>query len=329
MRMKRKPKYIFMVILLLVLLSITLFLFYSFTLQKEVAKKIVPNYYEKEIVLIADGEDSQFWQNVYESAQKQAKKQNAYLEWMEQDSLETYTIQDYMRIAIHSNVDGILIHPDGSSEIRQLIDEAESKHIPVITLVDDDTQSKRISCIGLNAYQMGIVYAQQINQLMTSETNLVDVLLDEKDTTNNDIIFNQMKTNIKAQRKGENNLSIQMWNISSQNTFDSEEAIRNIFIDTKHLPNILVCLSDTDTQAACQAIVDYNQVGNVSIIGYYLSDVVKNALKKGVIQSVVVPDTKQIGKKAIETMVEYEQNGNVSDFTSIDLNVITKKNISK
>jgi len=325
--MKRKRKYVSMGVLLTGFLLITLFLFYSFNLQQSAVKSIIPKHYEKEYVMIAEGEDSQFWQNVYKSGQKEAIKNDAYLKWMEKDSSEAYSMEDYMKIAIASKVDGIFIHPDGSTTVRELINQAQEEKIPVITLVDDDTQSDRISCIGLNAYQMGQEYADEINQYVTDKTKHVEVLLDEKDTANNDIIFNQMKSNIHTSKSEEGTLSITALDIAGQNTFDSEEGIRNVFIDNKNLPDILVCLSDTDTQAACQAIVDYNQVGNISIIGYYLSDTVKNAINKGIIQSAIVPDTDQIGKQAIDAMSEYSKNGNVSEYTSITLNVVTKDTI--
>lgn len=326
--MKKKRRYVGMGILLTVFLLVTLFLFYSFRLQKSAVKNIVPKHYEKEYVLIAEDEDSQFWMSVYASALKEAEKNNAYLEWMEKESADSYSVEESLTMAIASKVDAIFIYPDGSKRVRELIQEAIGAGIPVVTLVDDDTESKRISCVGLNAYQLGQMYADEINQLLTDKTTNVEILLDEKDTANNDIIFNQIKSNMKTQNGSGEAVHVAAINISGQNTFDSEEGIRDLFMDEKSMPDILVCLSDVDTQAACQAVVDYNQVGNISIIGYYTSDTVLSALDKGIMQASITPDTDQIGQEAVRAIEEYVKSGYVSEYTSIQLHVVTKENSS-
>lgn len=67
-----------------------------------------------------------------------------------------------LRIGIASKVDGIILEADGSKEEQHLITEALKDGIPVVTVMTDDTATSRISFVGLNSYQMGSAYTEQI-----------------------------------------------------------------------------------------------------------------------------------------------------------------------
>ena len=56
--------------------------------------------------------------------------------------------------------------------------------------------------------------------------------------------------------------------IDNTGMFESEENVRDLILDTSY-PDIIVCMSAVDTSSAIQCVVDYNKVGQTSIIGYY------------------------------------------------------------
>lgn len=310
----------------MLLFILLLYMIFTLLFQTSAKSETQITEYEKEFVLIADGKESQFWQKVYESGLRTAKENNAYLEWMEQSG--NYSMEDYIKIAIQSEVDGILICPDNSKEVQLQLESAKEAGIPVVTLVDDAPDSGRISCVGLNAYQTGQLFAQQILEDMEPDTSSIMILVDENASSGKEAIFGQIKSNINSQLGDESNVTIESHTISEGNSFDAEEEVRNIFLDSDSLPDILVCLSDTDSQAACQAVVDLNQVGNVKIYGYYISDTVLDAIDKGIMEASVTADAVQLGTDAVHTLNEYISSGYVSEYTSINLNVVTKSNIA-
>lgn len=325
--MKHKSEFIMMVIIWVAIILATVALYQYFCGQQKQVDAVTLNKYQKEYVLITDDMDFSFWQNVYESAKETAVEHDACLRMLGPDQDSEYTLTDYMKMSIASNVDGIIVHSDGSDEMREQIDIATDQGIPVVTVLEDDAQSKRICCVGVNSYQMGQMFAGQIKNQITDDTLTIIILLDE-DVADNDIIFNQIKENIPQGLASNYPIEITSQNISEKNTFDSEESIRDIFVKDSEVPDILVCLSDVDTVSACQAVVDYNQVGNVAIIGSYASDTVLDCIQKGVVQSTIWLDTTQIGASCVEALEEYKTAGNVTDYISINLNAVTKDNIS-
>ena len=54
-----------------------------------------------------------------------------------------------------------------------MINEAVEKGIPVVTLINDNTQSARCSFVGLGGYNIGREYGSQITEIINSNINNV------------------------------------------------------------------------------------------------------------------------------------------------------------
>ena len=64
-------------------------------------------------------------------------------------------------------------------------------------------------------------------------------------------------------------------------TFETEEAVTDIFQQRDKVPDILVCMDEKTTECARQAVLDFNLAGKVTIIGYYSSEDILTAVEKG------------------------------------------------
>jgi ribose transport system substrate-binding protein len=140
------------------------------------------------------------------------------------------------------------------------------------------------------------------------------------------MIFNQIKKTLNEQL-GENHVNLQPYYITKDSEFDSEEAIRDIFISSDIIPDILVCMDEVDTECACQAIVDYNKVGEVTIIGSYSSDIILEAIRKNLAALTVAMDTRQLGKQSVQALLEYQEMGYVNNYYNVDLHIINTENV--
>jgi ribose transport system substrate-binding protein len=143
----------------------------------------------------------------------------------------------------------------------------------------------------------------------------------------NDVVFNQIKKTLN-EKLGENSINIQPYYIANDSEFDSEEAIRDIFVDSENIPDILVCMEEVDTECACQAIVDYNKVGEVTIIGSYSSDIILESISKGLAALTITMDTNKLGKQCVQALDEYEEMGYVNNYFNVDLHIINESNVN-
>ncbi len=278
--------------------------------------------YDRHYVLIANDTASGLWGEVYESARAEAMASGAYLEWLDTDALAEYSAGDYLRIAIASKVDGILMQPDGSQSVRTLIQRAAEQGIPVVTALEDDPKSARVSFVGINSYQMGKLYGEEIVRQLSGEDADVLVLANAhtRDTGTN-LVISQIAQVVRDSGKDGARREIRSYDIDLSETFDSEEAIRDIFVSKEKLPDVLVCLDEQITECACQAIVDYNQVGNVKVIGYHTSEAIEDAIARGILASTVAFRTEEIGRYSVDALNEYHALGHVNNYFNIGLQV--------
>lgn len=277
--------------------------------------------YSYHFAMVADDTDDPFWSGVYESASAAAQQSGAYLELVGDNLSDSYTLLQQMRMAIAQQVDGILVNPDGSEEMYELIQMATDEGIPVITMMEDDPDSSRQAHVGANSYDLGQEYAKLIQQLSEEEGEEIQdvaILLDSNRASSQEILY----SSILEQCEG---CSFTVWPITvdNSNSFAAEEDIRNLIMSQEETPDVLVCMNYVDTISAYQAVVDYNRVGVIHIIGYYDSSHILSAIQKGIVHSTITVDAQQLGRQSIDTLMEYLEYGRASTYSTVDLIVIT------
>lgn len=288
------------------------------------------NTYQYHYVLIADNISSPLWQSIYKSAKEEAAKQNAYVEYVGRDMASEYTTRDYLEISIASKVDGIIVEPNGEPEVERLINKASENGIPVVTVMEDASGSKRKSFIGVNSFQLGQEYGEMIVNFITEDTEKILVLINgDTEGPGKNMTFSQIKSEVKEKSPFGDQVQIDALRINSGNTFESEEAIRNVFLDAEIFPDILVCLDEVDTKCAYQALIDYNKAGQMELIGYYPTESFLNGIEKGTASAAFKMDAEQMGKYSVEALKEFRDMGYVSEYFSVDLELITRNNVEE
>ena len=284
--------------------------------------------YEKHYLMISGEENNLMWDSIYESASKAAKEEDAYVELISPQQGDSYTQADYLRIGIASQVDGIILEADGSSEEEALIQEALEDGIPVVTVLTDDSSSARISFVGLNSYQLGNAYTEQILGLLKKDqsTNVMLLSNSQSKTQETNLIYYQIKKELEEKKAKEQDVTITEYSINSSSDFDTEEFVRDIFVNGESLPDVLVCMDEVVTECVYQALVDYNEVGNVDVVGFYYSDVILDAISKGIISSAIALDMEEVGRYSINALEEYFSLGHTSSYYSVGQHVITREN---
>lgn len=284
--------------------------------------------YQRHYLMIANDKDTGMWQSVYESASKEAESKDAYVELLSPEQMNGYSQADCLKIGIASKVDGIILEADGSKEEQHLITEALKDGIPVVTVMTDDTATSRISFVGLNSYQMGSAYTEQIQGMLKDKgsTSVMFLSTSSSKTQETNLVYSQVKKELESRKKTGQSVDLTEYCVDSSADFDTEEFVRDMFVSDESLPDVIVCMDEVVTECVCQALVDYNQVGNVKVIGYYYSNVTLNAIDKGIISSAIALDMEEIGRYSVNALDEYISFGHSNNYYSVDQHVITKDN---
>ncbi len=322
-------KAIFMAIMISVAVGIVIILsgmaYYNYRMSAlGIEKPKEYQRYQYHYVIISGESDEPFWDDVYEGALERGKEEDTYIEKIGSNLTIDYSPADLMEIAIASKVDGIIIEPNGDDTINTLINKADEAGIPVITVLKDAPNSKRKSFIGINSYNQGQAYSKQVLEVLEEGKRNVTVLYDSKNNdSGQDIIYSNIAEAVRYR-----NVEVKSATVNAESTFSSEEDIRNLIMDQQNPTDVLVCLTAVDTLSAYRAVVDYNKVGQVDIIGYYDSDLILRAIEKRIIHSTMTINANMMGKLCVDALAEYKNTNRVSDYFSIDISVINRNNIS-
>lgn len=321
-----------LVLLCVIAVCICMFLFLSYIRGfREVTDA---DSYDKYYVMITKDRKSSFWQSVYQGAYQKGLEENAYVDLLGENLSEDYSREDLMRIAISSGVDGIFVESDESGELTELIDEAVDRDIPVVTLYGDNTHSKRCSFVGVGSYNLGREYGRQVlkiagkNNWKNQVIRVAIVMNAYAMDTGQNIISSGIQDAIEQEKTEDIDFSVSYITVDDTNTFSVEESIRNIFMEER-LPDIIICLNELNTTCVYQAVVDYNQVGQISILGYYDSDTIINAIDRNVVNATISIDTEQMGGFCVEALTEYYLMGNTSQYFTADVTLIDKSNVAQ
>ena len=275
--------------------------------------------------MIVDSPDSSFWQAVYGCAQDWAQKNDAILELKGSGKENDYTKLDYMNMSIASNADGIILQYSGEQGLEAKINEAVQKGIPVVTVMGDAVHSKRQSFVGVSDYQLGSAYGEKVAEYVTEDTQSMLILLKKNiDDMNQSQIYTQISNAAQAKAGADAEIKVTGKNLLSAGTFETEEAVTDIFQQKDKVPDILVCMDEETTECARQAVLDFNLAGKVTIIGYYSSEDILTAVEKGVISVTCDVDTDQLGKYTIEALTEYQKDGRTNSYYNVDINFLDK-----
>ena len=291
--------------------------------------------YQRYYAMIAGDDESTFTDSLYESILAKAEEEDAYVEMISRSLSQEYSDEELMKIAVASGVDGIILFADENSELRDLIDEAYKENIPVVTLFNDYNLSKRLSFVGISNYNLGKEYGNLIIDMLSDNTYSndvvkVSVLVDanSEDPGQNVLYLAISETLEKDYEKhsySHKQVEVSVYPVDSTNSFSVEESVRDLLMDQENgIPDIVVCLNETETTSMYQAVVDYNEVGRVNILGFYDSTSILKGIERNVISATISVDVDEIGSACIDALTEYYELGNTSEYSTADIKVVTK-----
>lgn len=299
-----------------------LLLFYEQKMNSFITRSGKAREYDYHYLFISS-DHSDLMQDIFLAASESAGEADGYLEWCGSQTDSSYSDADCIDISIAMGADGIVVCPDGSSGQSEAIERAYEAKIPVVTILRDLPDSRRISYAGVSGYQTGELYGERLVGLLRDGVNDVCLLEDAKEGTDgSQLLYTQVVQAVKHEAPSGKIMHLRTEKVDSLTDFDTEEVVRNLLLSDQ-VPDILICVSPVQTECAIQALVDYNLVGQVQVIGYYVTDVILRALQQQLIPVTMTLDTSQLGKDCMQALEEYRTYGRVSSYYNIPLDSIT------
>lgn len=285
--------------------------------------------YSKHYVLIVEDPDSETCRELLEGCRRKGELKDAYIELLGTDFGEQYTRLEQINMAIEMDVDGIIVEAEESEEFEKAINEANINHIPVVTVGQDCMDSKRISYVGIGGYDLGREYGREIIRNATKSDKKVLILMDmDADDSMQNIIYNGIHETL-INEGNHLKMDLEIVAINGQSYFTADESIRSILTNMEVLPDFVVCLSEQDTQIMSNAIVEYNIVGEIDVLGFYASDSILQGIDKKILTATVAINYGLMGEACVDALTEYNTTGVVNGYFLIDVHTVNSSNIKE
>ena len=293
--------------------------------------------YDRYYAFISESEDTVFWQEVYESVKKEGEAHNICVEDFASEMGSRYTAAERTRLAVWSDVDGIIAE-GSSSALKSALIEADEAGIPVVLVGNDNTEVPRKSFVGVSRYDLGLLYARQIAGLskkLLNDRDSVNVMIlngAEESGAAQDLLINTIYESLTNDADLTGRIYFNTREIQTAGSFAAQEAVMDLLLESEaegEVPDILVAFSGDITNSSYQALIDLNLIGRCNIIGYYISDTIRDAIENENIYATIMTDADTMGKSAFSALEEYTESGYVSEYFAVDAYVLTKDSLAE
>ena len=301
------------------------------------AKTETGQAYRYHFAMVVDNDDTPFWQLAYQGAQQRAAQLDSRVELISTSLVENYALPEQLQMAAYAGVDGIFVVPDGEKNTNAVIGEIVQNArnpIPVLTLMENDSNSGRSGYVGINNYEQGLAYGRQISRLASEKTVRSVILLassvrdeDQKGGYSGDVIYSSIIEHLTNSGLNDD-VAVSVCSVDHQNVFTCEKDIKQLFMDGD-VPDVLICPDYLFTISAAQVLVDQNLVGQATLLGASMSEDILEYIRMGTIDAVVTIDPYLLGSVSVDGMLELMQGGRTNDFTALETILIDSENVDK
>jgi ribose transport system substrate-binding protein len=231
-----------------------------------------------------------------------------------------------MDIAVISKVDGIITHVPSGIGFTDAIDKAYDNGIPVITVENDDSESKRYAFAGTNSFELGKEAARLLIEATGAIANVAVI-------SNGDLEQDAIEHNLKmngfiSTLKEYPDMKIIKTYTSKMGILSAEEITQTI-IDSDEGINAIFTFSSADTLGSAQLIVDRSKVGKFILVGYGNSEEIIRYIDKEIIYGTVASDPYKMGYESVKALIDIKDDKSIPSFINTQVKVITKRDIEK
>lgn len=311
------------ILILMVLICMTSgFLFW---IQREEANIFIskPRFH---FYFIAQNSVDPFWKEVRQGIEDAAKERRVVVEFNAPRFNSPQEELRFLDIAVTSEVDGIITHVSSGSDFTSLINKAQGKGIPVVTIENDDKNSNRNSFVGTNSFQLGKAAAELMIKATGGMANIAVIVSNdlELDSTSQNLKMNGFLSTIKDYP----DMKVVKTYTSKMGILSAEEITQTIISGIDGI-NAIFATNSVDTIGSAQLIVDRNRVGSIAIVGYGDTEDILRYISKDIIYGTVMSDPYKMGYESLKALIDIKEQNNVSTFIDTGVKVITKANVDE
>lgn len=313
-----------LVVSVMILIAAALMLVFSFislrdniTSVTEGQSEHVPEFH---LMVILDGDNSDYVTQFQEGAQLAAELHNVIIEyWDFSGPDKEEAIARQFETGVYSNVDGIIVDTFDTDFYHEVLEHANEKSIPVITMNENLGTLEKVSHIDINQYNTGSRLASVLNLKEIKDGHIIVL---EKSNEN----LEERVVGLYDHIDGSHKIIRETLKANEGDLINAEGVTRQIIAKYDDI-SAIVCSDSRVTIGVVQGVKEANAVGDIEVVGFGFSEDIIEFIKKEVIYATVVANYEQAGYSAVDTLVNHLEGGFVSAYQNIPIVVPSNETI--
>jgi len=255
---------------------------------------------KKVVAVIPKGQAHIFWQTVHAGAAAAGKEFNLTIEWNGPPAENDFSQQvEIVENFISRRVDGIVLAPTTEKGLVNVIEKAKKEGIPV-TIFDSaaDTQDY-VSFVATDNYAGGQMAAKRLGQILHGKGNvaIIATMPGGASTTARELGFEEtLAKDFPAMKVVAKQFGMSDYAKSLAVSEDILTANQNL--------NGMFASNESSAVGAVQALKARGLGGKIPFVGFDSSQPLLDALKDGIVDSLVLQDPYKMGYEGVKSLAD-------------------------
>lgn len=275
------------------------------------------------IAVIPKSKANTFWNKMGAGARKAGQEHDVNIVWKGPQQETSYNVQyKIVENQITRGVDAIVLAAANAKGLDGVVQKADKRGIPVVTVDSDVTSDTPISFVATNNVKGGKKAADKLAELIDGSGKVGIIPFVQGTSTSID-----REKGFKQQLK----------------TYEDIEVVATMYSDNKKqqaynkTQDMLTAYPDLDglfganlpsAVGAGKALQNMNKAGEVKLVGFDAGDQEIAMLKEGIIQALIVQDPYQMGYKGLDAAVRHLNGEQVQKRIDTGVTVVTEDNLN-
>ncbi len=277
------------------------------------------------VAFIYQNNNQAFWKEVKRGARAATKGESIYVNFMESTKGQELQLVDYLRLAIDTNYQGIIIQGDDESSLP-FIAEAWQAKIPTLTVVSDLPDSGRLAYVGTNNYYAGYVAGKILCQSIKKEQPKLAILSPLRRVDLKSSVAESIKIFGFREAISRKETNLPLWKKSNPTLIDSLITVRTLLQKEPQLDGIYATYPE-GTLAVARAIFEKNLQQQIKVLGSGDLPEIREYLKNETLTASIVEYPYQIGYQAVREMLLYLREKRINVSNNIDVIILDRNRL--
>ena len=279
---------------------------------------------QRRIAVIPKGTTHVFWQSIHRGAQKAGAEAGVKIFWNgpEREGNRRKQIQ-IIEDFIAMNISGIVLAPLDDKALVPAVEKVFAKDIPCVIIDSGIDTDKYVSFIATDNYKGGVIAAKRMGEILNGKGKIIVVKYapGSASTTKRENGF------VNTIKKEFPQIEIVDTKYGMDTVETALQAAEDLLTKNARLDGLYACNESTSV-GALRALQSQKRAGKIKMVGFDAGQLLIEALKAGVIDSLVVQNPYKMGYEGVKAVVAALDGKKVPRQIDTGVMLVTKDNLN-